>query len=94
MRLIDADELIEKFKKWLPKEGSEWLESSIHPLENLSVSAIMEIEEAPTVEAIPFDSGYIKQIRWERDIALSQLEEIGCSLGQDMTYIKEKLKEE
>lgn len=40
---------------------------------------------------IDFDGEYIKQIRWERDIALSQLEEIGCSLGQDMTHIKEKL---
>ena len=51
MRLIDADVLIEEFKKWLPKEDSEWLQSGIHPLENLSVSAILTIEEQPTVEA-------------------------------------------
>ena len=51
MRLIDADALTEEFKKWLPKEDSEWLQSSIHPLENLSVSAILTIEEQPTVEA-------------------------------------------
>ena len=51
MRLIDADVLIEEFKKWLPKEGSEWLQCDIHPLENLSVSAILTIEEQPTVEA-------------------------------------------
>ena len=51
MRLIDADELKKKFSEWLPKEGKEWLESCIPPIENLSVSAIMEIEEAPTIEA-------------------------------------------
>ena len=53
MRLIDADVLIEEFKKWLPKEGSEWLRCGIPPLENLSVSAILTIEEQPTVEAVP-----------------------------------------
>ena len=53
MRLIDADVLTEEFKKWLPKEGSEWLQCDIHPLENLSVSAILTIEEQPTVEAVP-----------------------------------------
>ena len=52
MRLIDANVLIEEFKKWLPKEGSEWLQCDIHPLENLSVSAILTIEEQPTVEAV------------------------------------------
>lgn len=57
MRLIDADELIEEFKKWLPKEGSEWLQCDIHPLENLSVSAILTIEEQPTVEAVPVVHG-------------------------------------
>lgn len=57
MRLIDADILIEEFKKWLPKEGSEWLQCDIHPLENLSVSAILTIEEQPTVEAVPVVHG-------------------------------------
>lgn len=31
---------------------------------------------------------YVKQLRWERDIALQQLKEIGCELGRDMTDIK------
>lgn len=57
MRLIDADVLIEEFKKWLPKEGSEWLQCDIHPLENLCVSAILTIEEQPTVEAKPVVHG-------------------------------------
>ena len=63
MRLIDADVLIEEFKKWLPKEGSEWLQCDIHPLENLSVSAILTIEEQPTVEAVPVVHGKWIDIR-------------------------------
>lgn len=46
---------------------------------------IKALQEAPTIEA------YMKQIRWERDIALQQLEEIGCGLGRDMTDIKKAL---
>jgi len=60
MRLIDADELIKKFKEWIPKCGSELLESGIHPVENIAVSALMEIEEAPTIEAEPVVYG-----KWE-----------------------------
>lgn len=56
MRLIDADALKKKFIEWLPKDGKDWL-SGIHPLENLSVNAIMEIEEAPTIEATPVVHG-------------------------------------
>ena len=57
MRLIDADVLIEEFKKWLPKEDSEWLKCGIHPIENLSVSAILTIEEQPIIEAVPVVHG-------------------------------------
>lgn len=47
MRLIDADELMEKVKKWLPKEPRE----SKRPFdEDLCVSMLMEIEEAPTIK--------------------------------------------
>lgn len=59
MRLIDADALRNKFISWFPKDGEEW-ESGLHPLENLSVSALMEIDEAPTIEAVEVVHG-----RWE-----------------------------
>lgn len=48
MRLGDLDKLKENFIKWLPKEGEDFL-SNIHPIENIVISAIMEIEEAPTI---------------------------------------------
>lgn len=34
----------------------------------------------------------IEQIRWERDIALSQLEELGLSLGQKVDHVKEVIE--
>ena len=47
------------------------------------------IMEQPTVEAIP--KSYVDQIRWERDIAIEQLNEIGCQFGQKMDEVKKKL---
>lgn len=43
-------------------------------------------EEAIEV-AISIMNAY-NQIKWERDIAIGQLEEIGCTLGQKMDEIK------
>lgn len=83
MRTINADALLD----FIEKDARV-----IAPEEHTAKDIIMMIKTAPTINAIPFDSGYIKQIRWERDIALQQLEEIGCSFGQNMTEIKEKLE--
>ena len=33
--------------------------------------------------------GAIEQIRWERDVAISQLEELGLGLGQKVDHVKE-----
>ena len=49
-----------------------------------------EIADAPTVEAVP--KSYVDQIRWERDIAIEQLNEIGCQFGQKMDEVKKKLE--
>ena len=49
MRSIDADALKNKFIEWLSNIGNE---SSIHPVENIAVSAIMEIEDAPTIDPV------------------------------------------
>ena len=34
----------------------------------------------------------VEQYRWERDIALEQLKEIGCGFGQNMDDVKKALK--
>ena len=44
----------------------------------------------PSVEAVP--KSYAEQIRWERDIAIEQLNEIGCQFGQKMDELKKKLE--
>lgn len=50
MRPIDADRLKEKVLKWLPSDPCGIAEKE-HPNEtDISVSLIMEIEEAPTIE--------------------------------------------
>lgn len=56
MRLIDADALRNKFIGWIPKDGEEW-GSGLHPIENLAVSALMEIDDAPTVDVLPLKIG-------------------------------------
>lgn len=33
--------------------------------------------------------GTIEQVRWERDVAVSQLNELGLSLGQKVDHVKE-----
>ena len=49
MRLIDADELIERIEKWMPKDpcGREQTVEEIIATD-IAVSVCMEIEEAPT----------------------------------------------
>ncbi len=47
------------------------------------------VDKQPTVEAVP--KSYADQIRWERDIAVEQLNEIGCQFGQKMDEVKKKL---
>jgi len=59
----------------------------------LSLKEFKEIiKKQPTVEAVPVS--YVNQIRWERDIAVEQLNEIGCQLGQKMDDVKKKLEAE
>ena len=61
-RLIDANELMKNVLQWMPRDQSDLADSAIPPIENLTVSLLMEIEEAPTIEErktgkwIPVDS--------------------------------------
>lgn len=51
MRPIDADALKRKFIEWLPRDGEEWV-SDIHPVEDIAVSALMEIDDTPTLDVV------------------------------------------
>ena len=53
MRLIDVDALEKAIDEWMPKTQEEFEKSSISPIENLTVSLLMTIEEQPTVDAVP-----------------------------------------
>ena len=44
------------------------------------------VERARSLDA------YVKQVCWERDLAVQQLSEIGISLGENMDTVKEALK--
>lgn len=72
------DELI---RKRVLLDEFEWLKSVVNESSKDEVEdAIQRIKNAPAVDAV--SKSLYDQIKWERDIALSQLEEIGLSLGQ------------
>ena len=67
MRLIDADELMERMRKWVPKDpcGREQTVEEVVATD-IAASIYMEIEETPTA----FDKGkVIEQIKCDRDEA-------------------------
>lgn len=74
MRLIDADALI----KWVQECGEKCPTLSVEKLSNT-------IKNAPTIDAVPV--GAYEQTRWERDMAISQLDEIGKSLCEKMDNV-------
>ncbi len=80
MRLIDADTIFKNNVVAIYQDDA-----------NKTAEEILEaIRNAPTVEAVP--KSYADQIRWERDVAIEQLNEIGCQFGQKMDEVKEKLE--
>lgn len=70
----------------------EWVKSVVNESSKNEVEeTIQRIKNAPAVDAV--SKSLYDQIKWERDIALGQLEELGISLGQkiDGVYLtKEK----
>lgn len=51
--------------------------------------ALKCIEQSPTIDAV--SKGVYDQVRWERDVAIAQLEELGIGFGQvkpDIEVIK------
>lgn len=49
-RYIDADKLMDNIKKWLTADSTE---SRLVDIDDIAVSTLMEIEEAPTVDVQP-----------------------------------------
>jgi hypothetical protein len=66
MRLIDADELEKNF--------------AVPSNELFYAGTVLEyIKDVPTVDAIP--KGAYEQVKWERDMAVQQLNDYGVQLG-------------
>ena len=77
---------VEESQRYNPHRGN--IEKQIHNHEHRHFLCM--INNQPEVEAFP--KSYVDQIRWERDIALEQLKEIGCEFGMKMDEIKKKLE--
>ena len=85
MSLINVDELMSD-KVWFCGRfvGDDYTQGYMDALDKVEEV----IREQPIVKAIPFDSEYIKQIRWERDIAISQLKELGYEFGEKVKEVE------
>ena len=59
----------------------EWVKSVVNESSKDEIDEIIQrIKNTPAVDAV--SKSLYDQIKWERDIALGQLEELGISLGQ------------
>ena len=74
MRLIDADEFTKDLDKCLRYGYNTAMIDKYEVLHRLN--------NAPTIEAVSV--GTLEQFKWERDIAIEQLNEIGKDLGSKM----------
>lgn len=90
-RLIDANALIKKFRADRDLFVSAWNSfKEMHPKDKARVDeldmCIAETINAPTVDAV--SRGVHDQVRWERDVAIEQLESYGISLGEKADVVK------
>lgn len=86
------DELI---RKRVLIDEFEWLKSAVNESSKDEIEEVIQrIKNASAVDAV--SKSLYDQIKWERDIALEQLEELGVSLGQKIDGVcmtKEKYDE-
>lgn len=75
-------DLIERNKALL----ETWKEPTYTDPLNVLTEVRDRIEALPAVDAVPV--GAYKQVRWERDIAIGQLRELGYELGEKVTPVK------
>lgn len=72
------DELI---RKRVLLDEFEWLLSVVNESSKDEIrDVIQRIKNAPAVDAV--SRGLFEQYKWERDVAISQLEDLGISFGQ------------
>ena len=58
-----------------------------HMSDQILIDTIKELVDAqPTIDVVPVS--VLEQVKWERDVALTQLEEYGVSLGEKADVMK------
>lgn len=72
MRAIDADKLKERAIKV----------STVKEHCYMKAVGTQEIDKAPTLDVV--SRGLFDQIRWERDVAIGQLADLGIGFGQEI----------
>lgn len=81
-RLVDANKVIENIDEWLDCVGYATIGKGLSYYAELMGC----IEEAPTVETVP--KGAYEQVEWERDMAVSQLNDYGVQLGEQADCVR------
>lgn len=81
MELIDKEELI----GYLELEIEQYMNSN-HGGIYLAEDAVEEIKYFPTVEA--YSKEAVEQIMWERDMAISQLNDYGVQFGEQADCVR------
>lgn len=85
-RYIDADDFAERMLKiWDTAEERKKMEI-VSVIANIVIPMLVDTPTANVVSKELFE-----QVKWERDIAIGQVREIGCELGQKMDDVKAKL---
>lgn len=93
MRLIDANIALQRFIE--EAEYSEKRVMHINTIKRILQDIDSIDSSSPELQSITIDhSNNYEQVVFERDIAISQLEEIGCSLGKKMDDIKEAIEKQ
>ena len=85
-RLIDADAEIEAIKKYACEDCDSY--NGIRCRACWADDLMSWIDDAPKVDAV--SRGVVDQIRWERDVAIKQLEEHGipfCGIAPDVVKV-------
>lgn len=91
---ISLEQVVKGFLNTVEKEtGEEYTRGRILTNEEadkwygyLSLGSVEDFQKAKTT------AGAFNQVKWERDVAISQLEEIGVSLGQKMDDVKQEIR--
>lgn len=80
MRLIDSGALM---KRMCAQCNIEMADAPCEPEDCFVRTVIMD---APTIDAVPV--GVLDQVRWERDVAIAQLNDYGVSFGEKADCVK------